>query len=200
MTIDTSNHQRCGWAESDPLMRTYHDERMGRARARLPSAVGEADARRLPGGARLDHRAAQARGVPRRLRGLRSRSRGALRRGGHRAAAGRCRHHPIPRQDRGDDRRRPRFPRDARRGRGFLRLLLVLHQRRAAGRRRPSPSAQRRPCRKPISKALKARGFKFVGPTIVYAWMQATGIVNDHAATCFRRGDVAGSKPSRRSG
>ena len=38
-----------------------------------------------------------------------------------------------------------------------------------------------------VSKALKARGFKFVGPTIVYAWMQATGIVNDHAAGCFRR-------------
>ena len=38
-----------------------------------------------------------------------------------------------------------------------------------------------------ISKDLKRRGFKFVGPTIVYAWMQATGIVNDHAANCFRR-------------
>ncbi len=38
-----------------------------------------------------------------------------------------------------------------------------------------------------VSKELKARGFKFVGPTIVYAWMQATGIVNDHAAHCFRR-------------
>ncbi len=39
-----------------------------------------------------------------------------------------------------------------------------------------------------ISKELKRRGFKFVGPTIVYAWMQATGIVNDHALDCFRRG------------
>jgi DNA-3-methyladenine glycosylase I len=38
------------------------------------------------------------------------------------------------------------------------------------------------------SKELKRRGFKFVGPTIVYAWMQAVGIVNDHAADCFRRG------------
>jgi DNA-3-methyladenine glycosylase I len=38
-----------------------------------------------------------------------------------------------------------------------------------------------------ISKALKKRGFKFVGPVIVYAWMQATGIVDDHAADCFRR-------------
>lgn len=39
-----------------------------------------------------------------------------------------------------------------------------------------------------ISKDLKRRGFKFVGPTIVYAWMQAVGIVNDHALECFRRG------------
>ncbi|HZZ17361.1 MAG TPA: DNA-3-methyladenine glycosylase I, partial [Candidatus Sulfotelmatobacter sp.] len=38
-----------------------------------------------------------------------------------------------------------------------------------------------------ISKALKKRGFKFVGPTIVYAWMQAVGMVNDHAPHCFRR-------------
>jgi len=38
-----------------------------------------------------------------------------------------------------------------------------------------------------MSKALRARGFKFVGPVIVYAWMQAVGIVNDHSATCFRR-------------
>lgn len=38
-----------------------------------------------------------------------------------------------------------------------------------------------------ISKDLKKRGFKFVGPTIVYAWMEAIGLVNDHASDCFRR-------------
>ncbi|HVW10417.1 MAG TPA: DNA-3-methyladenine glycosylase I [Bryobacteraceae bacterium] len=38
-----------------------------------------------------------------------------------------------------------------------------------------------------ISKELKQRGYKFVGPTIVYAWMQAVGMVNDHADDCFRR-------------
>jgi DNA-3-methyladenine glycosylase I len=41
-----------------------------------------------------------------------------------------------------------------------------------------------------ISKDMKKKGFKFVGPTIVYAWMQAVGIVNDHSAECFRRGQV----------
>ena len=38
-----------------------------------------------------------------------------------------------------------------------------------------------------ISKELKRRGFKFVGPVIVYAWMQAMGMVNDHSVKCFRR-------------
>jgi DNA-3-methyladenine glycosylase I len=42
------------------------------------------------------------------------------------------------------------------------------------------------PLSEEISKELKKRGFKFVGPVIVYAWLQATGIVNDHAPTCFR--------------
>jgi len=42
-----------------------------------------------------------------------------------------------------------------------------------------------------ISKEMKRRGFKFVGPTIVYAWMQAVGIVNDHSIECFRRTQVA---------
>jgi len=41
-----------------------------------------------------------------------------------------------------------------------------------------------------ISVSLKKRGFKFVGPVIVYAWMQACGIVNDHSPTCFRRKTV----------
>ena len=38
-----------------------------------------------------------------------------------------------------------------------------------------------------VSEALKERGFKFVGPVAAYAWMQATGIVDDHTAGCFRR-------------
>jgi len=41
-----------------------------------------------------------------------------------------------------------------------------------------------------LSLALKKRGFKFVGPVIVYAWMQAVGIVNDHSPHCFRRKTV----------
>lgn len=41
-----------------------------------------------------------------------------------------------------------------------------------------------------ISKDLKIRGFKFVGSTVIYAHMQATGMVNDHVTTCFRYKEV----------
>ena len=47
------------------------------------------------------------------------------------------------------------------------------------------------PLAKTISKDLKQRGFRFVGPTIVYAFMQATGMVNDHLTSCHRHGPVA---------
>ncbi|HEY0301836.1 MAG TPA: DNA-3-methyladenine glycosylase I [Rhizomicrobium sp.] len=42
-----------------------------------------------------------------------------------------------------------------------------------------------------LSKELKARGFNFVGPVIVYAFAQAVGMVNDHVVTCHRHGPVA---------
>ena len=42
------------------------------------------------------------------------------------------------------------------------------------------------PLAEQVSKDLKKRGFKFVGPTIVYAFMQATGLVNDHLVSCHR--------------
>ncbi len=47
------------------------------------------------------------------------------------------------------------------------------------------------PLSREISKALKARGFKFCGPTIVYAFMQAVGLVNDHLVGCPRHAAVA---------
>ena len=42
-----------------------------------------------------------------------------------------------------------------------------------------------------ISKDLKKEGFKFVGPTIVYAWMEACGLINDHLVTCPQRAECA---------
>jgi DNA-3-methyladenine glycosylase I len=49
------------------------------------------------------------------------------------------------------------------------------------------PVPVRTPLSEQLSAALKKRGFKFVGPVIVYAWMQAVGMVDDHSPTCFRR-------------
>ena len=46
-----------------------------------------------------------------------------------------------------------------------------------------------------MSKALKQRGWKFVGPTTMYALFQAMGLVNDHLVGCFRRSVVAGRAP-----
>jgi DNA-3-methyladenine glycosylase I len=83
---------------------------------------------------------------------------------------------------------------------GNARALLVLHE---AGETLSdlvwahAPKRHKRPRRmadipavspeaEALSKALRARGFKFVGPTIVYAFMQAVGVVDDHVAGCFR--------------
>jgi len=44
---------------------------------------------------------------------------------------------------------------------------------------------------KAMSKELKRRGFRFVGPTVCYAFMQACGLVNDHTVNCFRFGELA---------
>ncbi|HSL84742.1 MAG TPA: DNA-3-methyladenine glycosylase I, partial [Thermoanaerobaculia bacterium] len=47
-----------------------------------------------------------------------------------------------------------------------------------------------------LSKDLRARGFSFVGPTIVYAFMQAVGMVNDHTVDCFRQREVHRASPA----
>ena len=49
------------------------------------------------------------------------------------------------------------------------------------------------PLAEKISKVLKNEGFKFVGPTIVYSHMQATGMVNDHLVDCFRYREIESS-------
>ena len=46
------------------------------------------------------------------------------------------------------------------------------------------------PTSEAMAKALKSRGFRFCGPVIVYAFMQATGLVNDHVTSCFRWSEV----------
>jgi DNA-3-methyladenine glycosylase I len=53
------------------------------------------------------------------------------------------------------------------------------------------------PASRAMSKELSARGFKFVGPTIVYAFMQAVGMVNDHLVTCHRHPDNGPGRKGR---
>ena len=68
---------------------------------------------------------------------------------------------------------------------------------------RPQRNAWRTPAQVPVttpaaqrmSKALRARGFRFVGPTICYAFMQATGMVDDHLVDCFRHPLTARTTP-----
>ena len=49
-----------------------------------------------------------------------------------------------------------------------------------------------------ISKELKNKGFRFVGPTIIYAFLQAVGVVNDHAVSCFRHAELARTRRPRK--
>jgi DNA-3-methyladenine glycosylase I len=72
---------------------------------------------------------------------------------------------------------------------------LVWSHRPASDPTRPAPGSMselpaQTPESKALAKALKARGFAFVGPTTVYALMQACGLVNDHLADCWVREEV----------
>jgi DNA-3-methyladenine glycosylase I len=64
--------------------------------------------------------------------------------------------------------------------------------------RRPAPAETE--TSRALSRDLRRRGFRFVGPTICYAFMQAAGLVNDHARECFRRAEVARLVPCVRRG
>jgi DNA-3-methyladenine glycosylase I len=57
--------------------------------------------------------------------------------------------------------------------------------------RKPSEIPAETPASAAMSKDLKRRGFRFVGPTICYALMQAAGLVNDHVVGCFRLREIA---------
>lgn len=68
---------------------------------------------------------------------------------------------------------------------GFVDGRPVINRHRSPGEVPAETETSRR-----LSKDLRARGFSFVGPTIVYAYMQAIGMVNDHTVDCFRHSDV----------
>jgi DNA-3-methyladenine glycosylase I len=177
--------KRCAWADNDPLMRTYHDEEWG---------VPERDSRALWEKLMLDGFQAglswitilrkrdafrqafqgfdpkvvakfRASDVARLVRNpgiVRSRAKIEATIGNARAY--------LAMQDAGDD---------------FSTFVWTI----AGGKpiRNSGPVPAKTPLSELMSATLKKRGFKFVGPVIVYAWMQATGIVDDHAPGCFKR-------------
>ncbi len=64
-------------------------------------------------------------------------------------------------------------------------------------RRRLKDLPPRTPLSDRVSLDLKKRGFRFTGTTVIYAHLQAVGVVNDHLVTCFRHREL--SRPSGRS-
>ena len=77
---------------------------------------------------------------------------------------------------------------------GFSRFLEQFHPRKPKIYIRESQIPAFTRAAEALSRALKERGFKFVGPTICYAHMQAVGIVNDHIKSCFRFKECAGGR------
>jgi DNA-3-methyladenine glycosylase I len=178
--------QRCKWADGDPLLQTYHDEEWG---------VPERDSRALWEKLMLDGFQAGLSWI------TILRKRDAFRE----AFAG-FDPHLVSRFDDKDVTRllgNPGIVRSRAKIEaviGNARALLAMH---AAGedfsefvwskvggdpiRGDGTHIPAQTPLSAALSTALKARGFKFVGPVIVYAWMQAVGLVDDHSSECFRR-------------
>ena len=180
-----SEHHRCRWANGDPLMSAYHDDEWG---------VPEYDSRALWEKLMLD--GFQAGLSWRTILYKRDAFRTAFA-GFDPERVARFDHTDVDRlmQDAGIVRARAKIEATIGNARAYLAMQ-------AAGEDfstwvwgqvgdKPilnlGPIQTQSPLSLQISKALKKRGFKFVGPVIVYAWMQAVGIVDDHEPGCFRR-------------
>jgi DNA-3-methyladenine glycosylase I len=177
---------RCAWAESDPLLRAYHDQEWG---------VPQYDSRALWELLMLEGFQAGLAWI------TVLRKREAFRkafRGFDPARVARFGEADVTRLLGNPDIIRSRAKIDAtiagariyeemkRNGEDFSQFVWKL----AGGKPIKNKTGQvpaKTPLSEEISAALKKRGFKFVGPVIVYAWMQASGMVNDHAPRCFRR-------------
>ena len=177
--------QRCAWAENDPLLRRYHDEEWG---------VPEHDSRALWEKLVLDGFQAGLSWV------TILRKREAFRqgfRGFDPQVVARFDGNDVARllADPGIVRSRAKIEATIGNARAYLAMeaagepfsTFVWNMAGGAPIRNAGIVPTSSPLSEKMSAALKKRGFKFVGPVIVYAWMQATGIVNDHAAGCFRR-------------
>jgi DNA-3-methyladenine glycosylase I len=190
MTKNAIEIQRCSWSGSDPLMLAYHDEEWG---------VPERDSRAMWEALMLD-------GFQAGLSWMTIlRKREAFRKAFHRfdpKRVARMNEDDVARllQDEGIIRSRAKIEATI----NGARIYLAMKEngedfgtwiwKMAGGKpiQNRGPVLAKTPLSEEISTALRKRGFKFVGPVIVYAWMQAIGIVNDHSPSCFRR--VAVSK------
>lgn len=187
---------RCRWAASDPLLRAYHDEEWG---------VPEYDSRTLWELLMLEGFQAGLAWI------IVLRKRDAFRkafRGFDPAKVARFKEADVERlmQNAGIIRARAKIEATIEGARIFLAMqnagidFSTWAWKIAGGKpiQNTGPVPAESPLSLVMSKELKLRGFKFVGPVIVYAWMQAAGMVNDHAQDCFRRSVCAklGKKPS----
>jgi DNA-3-methyladenine glycosylase I len=184
------NHRRCAWAEGDPLMRAYHDEEWG---------VPQRDSRMLWEMLMLEGFQAGLAWI------IVLRKRDAFRKafaGFDPKKVARFSETDVERLmgDTGIIRARAKIEATIRgaqifgemkeRGETFGDFAWTFTDGKVLkGNGRSSIASS--PLSEHISKEMKRQGFKFVGPTIVYAWMQAVGIVNDHSIKCFRRTQVS---------
>jgi DNA-3-methyladenine glycosylase I len=185
MSGSVASVQRCAWAETDPLLRSYHDDEWG---------VPERDARALWEKLMLD-------GFQAGLSWLTIlRKRDAFRRAFRNFVPERvARFGPADvrrlLKDPGIVRSRAKIEATIGGARAFVAMAKSGEEFSAfswtavggAPIQNTGPVPAKTPLSEELSRQLKRRGFKFVGPTIVYAWMQATGLVNDHARDCYRR-------------
>lgn len=185
--------RRCPWAENDPLLQAYHDEEWG---------VPEYDSRALWEKLMLDGFQAGLSWV------IILRKRDAFRRafrGFDPAVIARFTARDVDRLmlDPGIVRARAKIEATIGNARAYLAMAaagedfstfiwtLAGGKPLRAPRLKSGQIPTKTPLSEEISAALKRRGFKFVGPVIVYAWMQAVGIVDDHVVGCHRHGQIA---------
>jgi DNA-3-methyladenine glycosylase I len=183
--MTTGKKKRCAWAESDPLMRQYHDEEWG---------VPDFDSRALWETLMLEGFQAGLAWI------TVLRKREAFRKafkGFDPKKVARLGSNDIEKmlENPGIIRSRAKIEATIGGAKAFLKMReegvefsdWIWEMAGGQPIQSKGPLVASTPLAETFSKELKRRGFKFVGPVIVYAWMQATGIVNDHAEDCFRR-------------
>ena len=148
---------RCPWPKQDPLYVAYHDEEWGVPEYDDRALLREADPRRLPGRAVVDHHLAQARQLPRRLRRLRAGKNRALYAEEGRAADAGRRHRAQPRQDRGRGEFGARLSQDHGKRAGIFRHAVGARRRQADRPQNRQAVRARRP--KPKNRARCPRSF-----------------------------------------